>query len=72
MKLDRTWWLKVPSSCSVSVLEGLLRLEREASLLIGISKEDWEFPFWLSGLRAQLVSMKMQVQSLALLRGLRI
>ena len=31
-----------------------------------------EFPLWLSGLRNQLVSMRMQVRSLALLSGLRI
>ena len=31
-----------------------------------------EFPLWLSVLRTQLVSMRMQVQSLAWLRGLRI
>ena len=31
-----------------------------------------EFPLWLSGLRTQLVSMRMQVQSLALFNGLRI
>ena len=31
-----------------------------------------EFPLWLTGLRAQLVSMRMQVWSLALLSGLRI
>ena len=30
------------------------------------------FPLWLSGLRAWLVSMRMQVWSLALLRGLRV
>ena len=32
----------------------------------------WEFPLWLTGLRTRLVSMKMWVQSLALLSGLRI
>ena len=31
-----------------------------------------EFPEWLSGLRTHLVSEKMWVRSLALLRGLRI
>ena len=31
-----------------------------------------EFLLWLSGLRTRLVSMRMQVPSLALLRGLRI
>ena len=31
-----------------------------------------DFPLWLSGLRSQLVSMGMQVQSLASLSGLRI
>ena len=31
-----------------------------------------EFPLWLSGLRTQLVSMRMQVPSLASLSGLRI
>ena len=31
-----------------------------------------EFPLWLSRLRTQLVFMRMQVQSLALLSGLRI
>ena len=31
----------------------------------------WEFPLWLSGLRIQLISMRMQVQSLASLSGLR-
>ena len=34
--------------------------------------KDWEFPLWLSRLRTQLVSVRMQVGSLALLRGLRI
>ena len=32
----------------------------------------WEFLLWLSGLRTQLVSIRMQVQSLASLSGLRI
>ena len=32
----------------------------------------WEFLLWLSGLRTQLVSMRMQVSSLASLSGLRI
>ena len=31
-----------------------------------------EFPLWLSGLQTHLVSMRMQVQSLVLLSGLRI
>ena len=31
-----------------------------------------EFPLWLSGLRTQQVSMRMQVQSMAALSGLRI
>ena len=31
-----------------------------------------EFPLWLRGLQTQLISMRMWVQSLALLRGLRI
>ena len=31
-----------------------------------------EFPLWLSGLRTQIASMRMQVQSLTLLSGLRI
>ena len=31
-----------------------------------------EFPLWLSGLQIRLVSMRMQVRSLALLSGLRI
>ena len=34
--------------------------------------EFWEFPLWLSGLKTQLVPMRMQVQSLALICGLRI
>ena len=33
---------------------------------------NWEFSLWLSGLQTQLVSMKMRVQSLASLSGLRI
>ena len=37
-----------------------------------VEKKKEEFPLWLSGLRTQLVSMKIQVQSLALLSGLRI
>ena len=32
----------------------------------------WEFPLWLSKLRTQLVSMRMQVRSPALLSGLKI
>ena len=32
----------------------------------------WEFPLWLSGLRTQLVSMRLWVPSLASLSGLRI
>ena len=35
-----------------------------------IWKTGWEFPLWLSGLRTQLVSMRMQVGSLALFSGL--
>ena len=36
-------------------------------------KDDFrEFPLWLSGLRTWLVSMRMQVPSLASLNGLRI
>lgn len=41
MELDRTWWLKVLSSCSVSLsLEGFMNSQREVSLPIGIRKED--------------------------------
>ena len=35
-------------------------------------KKNWEFPLWLSGLRTQLVSMRILVRPLALLRGIRI
>ena len=35
-------------------------------------KEGRQFPLWLSGLRTQLVSMRMRVRSLASLSGLRI
>ena len=35
-------------------------------------KKCWEFPSWLSGLRTQLGSMRMQVWSLASFSGLRI
>ena len=37
-----------------------------------IRKEGEEFLLWLSGLRTQLVSTRMQVRSLTLLSGLRI
>ena len=37
-----------------------------------VKKYKQEFPLWLSGLRTQLMSMRMWVQSLALLSGLRI
>ena len=42
-------------------------LEKEAT-----KKGLEEFPLWLIGLRTQLASMKMQVQSLVLLSGLKI
>ena len=34
-------------------------------------KQEWEFPLWLSGLRVELLSMRMQVGSLASLSGLK-
>ena len=40
----------------------------EATVRLG----SWDFPSWFSGLRTRLVSLRMQVRSLASLSGLRI
>ena len=37
-----------------------------------LEKENGEFPLWFSGLRTQLVSMRMWIRSLAMLYVLRI
>ena len=57
--------ITLPESIMVSAL-------KVYSVLISIPKFLWEFPLWLSRLRTQLVTTKMRVQSLALLRSLRI
>ena len=45
------------------------KMERKSDHVSSLLRE---FPLWLSGLRTQLVSMRMRVPSLALLGGLRI
>ena len=45
------------------------KMERKSDHVSSLLRE---FPLWLSGLRTQLVSMRMCVQSLALLSELRI
>ena len=45
---------------------------QEAILVSFKYPRTWEFPSWLSRLGTQLVSMRIQVQSLTLLSGLRI
>ena len=58
--LERVWRKKTAYAVGGRFLQKLKRITI------------WEFPLWPSGLRIQLGSKKMQVQSLALLRGLRI
>ena len=50
----------------------VLNLSWAKSFLYYFKKRNQEFPLWLSRLRIQLASMRMQVQSLASLSGLRI
>ena len=69
----------VPSRCSITIaMTKWLQNTKKCKILL--SGYRWglgtaikeEFPLWLSGLRTQLVSTRMQVWSLALLSGLRI
>ena len=59
-------------SSSPQGLSFLLIFYRKVYSFFFLKKFYWEFPLWLSGLRTQLVFMKMQVPSLASLSGLRI
>ena len=64
-----------PSKDQASAKHWTCNIERDPFLLLKSSKsikETQEFPLWLSGLRPQVVSMRMQVRSLPSLSGLRI
>ena len=60
--------------CSKMTLDGKVALQEGMCRHRNLAYKEsaWKFPLWFRGLRLQLVSMRIQVQSLALLSGLRI
>ena len=59
------------SLCCTAEIDTTLWINNTLIQIKNKKKETCEFPLWLSGLRIWLVSMRMQIPSLALLSGLK-